>query len=73
MFFICIVWGYDGLAGNVVVSIVQFRKDFGHPYNGDYVVDANWQLGFQGATMLSTLGNTCVVCIGHMLNWVIQV
>lgn len=51
MFFVCIMWGFDGLAGGVVVSIAQFRKDFGTPYAGDYVVDANWQLGFLAATL----------------------
>lgn len=51
MFFICILWGYDGLAGGVVISIAQFRKDFGYAYGGDYVIDANWQLGFTAATL----------------------
>jgi hypothetical protein len=50
-FFICTMFGFDSLAGGVVISIQQFRKDFGHPYAGDYVVDANWQLGFQAATL----------------------
>ncbi|KAH7136305.1 general substrate transporter [Dactylonectria macrodidyma] len=50
MFFLCITWGYDGLAGGIVISIAEFRKDFGTPYNGDWVIDANWQLGFQAAT-----------------------
>jgi len=45
------MFGYDSLAGNIVISIYEFRKDFGYPYAGDYVVDANWQLGFQGATL----------------------
>ncbi|KAF9876902.1 MFS hexose transporter [Colletotrichum karsti] len=57
MFFLCITWGFDGLAGGIVVSITEFRKDFGTPYEGDWVVDANWQLGFQAATIFSmTLG-----------------
>lgn len=51
MFFICILWGYDGLAGGVVVSITQFRQHFGSLFEGDYVVDANWQLGFNAATL----------------------
>ncbi|KAJ4178842.1 hypothetical protein NW767_014770 [Fusarium falciforme] len=50
MFFLCITWGYDGLAGAIVISIAQFRRDYGTPYNGDWVIDANWQLGFQAAT-----------------------
>ncbi|CAI6093058.1 hypothetical protein V2G26_017997 [Clonostachys chloroleuca] len=53
MFFICVAWGFDGLAGGVVVSIAEFRKDYGKPYGGDYVVDANWQLGFQAGTLFA--------------------
>ncbi|KAH8669748.1 putative general alpha-glucoside permease [Tricladium varicosporioides] len=51
MFFICIMFGYDSLAGGIVISIQEFRKDFGYPYAGDYVVSADWQLGFQAATL----------------------
>ena len=51
MFYTCIMFGFDSLAGGVVVSIPEFRKDFGEPFAGDYVVDANWQLGFQAATL----------------------
>jgi hypothetical protein len=51
MFYTCIMFGFDSLAGGVVVSMPEFRKDFGTPYAGDYVVDANWQLGFQAATL----------------------
>ncbi|KAH7013116.1 general substrate transporter [Ilyonectria destructans] len=51
MFFICVTWGFDGLAGAIVLAIAAFREDFGRPYAGDYVVDANWQLGWMGATI----------------------
>ncbi|KAF2712661.1 hypothetical protein K504DRAFT_531721 [Pleomassaria siparia CBS 279.74] len=49
MFYTCIMFGFDSLAGGVVVvvvvvSIAEFGKDFGRAYAGDYyVVDANWQ------------------------------
>ncbi|EQB55591.1 Solute carrier family 2 facilitated glucose transporter member 5 [Colletotrichum gloeosporioides] len=57
MFFLCITWGFDGLAGGIVVSITEFRRDFGTPYGDDYVVSATWQLGFQAATIFAmTLG-----------------
>ncbi|CAI6340140.1 unnamed protein product [Periconia digitata] len=56
MFFTCIMYGFDSLAGGVVVGITEFRKDFGHPFGGDYVVDANWQLGFQAATLGGIVG-----------------
>ncbi|KAF1848237.1 general substrate transporter [Cucurbitaria berberidis CBS 394.84] len=51
MFFTCIMFGFDSLAGGVVISIAEFRKDFGKPFGGQYVIDANWQLGFQAATL----------------------
>ena len=41
------MFGYDSLAGNIVISILQFRRDFGYPYGEDYVVSADWQLAFQ--------------------------
>jgi hypothetical protein len=55
MFFICVMFGYDSLAGNIVISITQFRIDFGYPYVGDYVVSADWQLAFQVNTSSSTV------------------
>lgn len=61
MFFICIMWGFDGLAGGVVTSIKEFRKDFGYPYGGDYVVDANWQLGWLAATLFGEFCRTSFV------------
>lgn len=43
------MYGYDNVAGSVVISITEFRKDFGYLYNGEWVVGADWQLGFQAA------------------------
>jgi hypothetical protein len=54
MCFTSVMYGFDLLAGGVVVGIVEFRKDFGHPFAGDCVIDANWQLGFQAATLFGT-------------------
>jgi MFS family permease len=54
-FFLCVTWGFDGLAGGVVVSIAEFREDYGTAFDGDYVVDANWQLGFQAATLFGMI------------------
>lgn len=54
-FFLCVTWGFDGLAGGVVVSIAEFRQDFGTAFGEDYVVDANWQLGFQAATLFGMI------------------
>lgn len=61
MFFVCIMFGFDGLTGGIVVSIAAFRKDFGHPYGNDYVVDANWQLIW----VTGTIAGTDAYCIGN--------
>ncbi|KAH7324979.1 general substrate transporter [Stachybotrys elegans] len=50
-FFICIMWGFDGLAGSIIISIATFREHFGNLYRGQYVVDANWQLGWLAASL----------------------
>ncbi|KXJ94169.1 general substrate transporter [Microdochium bolleyi] len=54
-FYLCITWGFDGLAGGIVVSIAAFRKDFGVPFAGDYAVDANWQLGWLAGTLFGMI------------------
>ena len=54
-FFICIMWGFDGLAGGIVISIAKFREDFGTFYQGAYVVDADWQLGWLAGTLSGRL------------------
>lgn len=54
-FFLCVTWGFDGLAGGVVVSIAEFRKDYGTAFAGDYVVNADWQLGFQAAPLFGMI------------------
>lgn len=64
MFFICILWGYDGLAGGVVTSIAEFRKDYGYYYEGAYVLDANWQLGFTAATLFGMTSLVVSVACG---------
>jgi MFS family permease len=55
MFYLCITWGFDDLAGSIAVSIPEFRRDFGRSYGGDYVVDADWQLGFTAASMFGII------------------
>jgi hypothetical protein len=44
-----IVWGYERFAGTAVIVLGAFRVLYGHPYEGEYVIDANWQLGFTAA------------------------
>jgi SP family general alpha glucoside:H+ symporter-like MFS transporter len=45
--------GFDNQAGGLVISIPQFRKDYGSPYKGDYVINANWQSAFSGGPVAS--------------------
>ncbi|KPI37682.1 General alpha-glucoside permease [Cyphellophora attinorum] len=50
--FTCIMWGYDGLAAAIVLSIPKWREDYGYLYQDQYVVSANWQLAFTAASMI---------------------
>ncbi|KAI5236746.1 MFS hexose transporter [Aureobasidium subglaciale] len=52
MLYNSIAYGYDGIAGSVVINLPQFRKDFGTPFFGQYVVPAEWQLAFAGASLV---------------------
>ena len=40
---------YAKTAGQSVLGIPQFRKDFGTPYDGNYVLSAKWQSAYYGA------------------------
>ena len=40
---------YAKTAGQSVLGIPQFRKDFGKAYNGNYVLSATWQSAYYGA------------------------
>lgn len=51
MFYLCIMWGFDGLAGSLVVSITVFREKFGSYIDGVYILSASWQLAFSGASI----------------------
>lgn len=48
-----IVWamitvGYENQASGIVLSVPTFGKDFGHEYEGQYVLEGNWQLAISG-------------------------
>ncbi|SPO04116.1 related to maltose permease [Cephalotrichum gorgonifer] len=46
----CIVLAsFQGMAGSTVFGIPQFRKDFGHEYNGEFILDGGWQSAIDGA------------------------
>lgn len=49
---------FENQAAGPVIGILEFRKDFGHATTAadgtvSYVIDANWQSAFQGATVTS--------------------
>lgn len=48
-----IVIGFDNQAGGLVISIPQFRKDYGKAFEGEYVIDAQWQSAFSGGPVAS--------------------
>ena len=43
-----LVTAFDNQAGGFVLSIPQFRKAFGSPYEGNYVLPAKWQSAYSG-------------------------
>ncbi|PLB45056.1 MFS general substrate transporter [Aspergillus steynii IBT 23096] len=55
-----ILASFENLAGGQVIGIPQFRKDFGHVYAGNYVLDGSWQSAINGAPVaavaIGTLG-----------------
>lgn len=50
---VLILTSFDNQAGGTVIGIPQFRKDFGSPFNGDYVLPASWQSAYSGGPVAS--------------------
>ncbi|CDK24448.1 unnamed protein product [Kuraishia capsulata CBS 1993] len=46
-----ILVGYENQAGSIVISIPQFRQDFGHKYKTEYVLDTQWQSAISGGPL----------------------
>lgn len=44
---------FENQASGSILSIPEFRKDFGSFYNGNYVLDSKWQAAFNGAPVAS--------------------
>ena len=44
---------FENQAAGNIISVPRFREDFGHAFEGSYVLDANWQSAFQGAPVAS--------------------
>lgn len=55
LLFTCIMYGYDAMAGGIVISINKFREDFGYLYNGQYVIPADWQLAFTAGPLVGVI------------------
>jgi hypothetical protein len=41
---------FTSTVGNSVLSIPRFRKDFGRPFDSNFVLSAKWQSAYYGAT-----------------------
>jgi len=46
---------YAKTAGQSVLGIPQFRKDFGSAYHGNYVLSAAWQSAYYGAPQAASV------------------
>lgn len=51
--YVLIISSFDNQAGGIVVGVPQFRKDFGSPFAGDYVLPAKWQSAYSGGPVAS--------------------
>ncbi|RDW73244.1 hypothetical protein BP6252_07151 [Coleophoma cylindrospora] len=58
---------FENNASGTVISIPQFRKDFGTFYQGSYVIPANWQSAFSGAPVASTAIGALMA--GQIADW----
>ncbi|KAK9779959.1 putative Major facilitator superfamily (MFS) profile domain-containing protein [Seiridium cardinale] len=56
--FTCLLVSFENQASGMVLSIPEFRKDFGHAFEGSYVLDTKWQSAFYGAPLASTIIGT---------------
>jgi len=48
VWWLLLVTAFDNQAGGFVLSIPQFRKDFGYAFEGNYVLPAEWQSAYSG-------------------------
>jgi MFS family permease len=54
----CLLVSFENQASGMVLSIPQFRKDFGNEFEGSYVLDADWQSAFYGGPVASSVIGT---------------
>lgn len=55
MTWIMIVVGFDNQAGGSVLSVPEFRKQFGLIFDGQYILSARWQSAIQGGPTAVTV------------------
>ncbi|KAF0318188.1 MFS hexose transporter [Colletotrichum asianum] len=53
--YVLILTSFDNQAGGSILSIPEFRKDFGNEFNSDYVLPAKWQSAYSGAPVASAV------------------
>ena len=60
---IIIACSFDNNAGGNVISIPRFRQDYGSPFDGNYVLPAQWQSAYSGgpaaSSVFGTFGGSC--------------
>lgn len=65
---ITLLVSYENQAAGTVLGIPQFRKDFGHYFEGNYVIDAKWQSAFSGTpTAFTAIG---ALSAGQIADWI---
>jgi hypothetical protein len=50
-----VVIAFDSQAGGIVISIPEFRKNYGYAFDGGYVINADWQSAFSGGPAASSI------------------
>ena len=45
---VIVLTSFESLASSIVLGIPQFRKDFGYPFEGNYVLDTIWPSAISG-------------------------
>jgi len=45
---VIVLTSFENLASSVVLGIPEFRKDFGHPFQDNYILDTIWQSAISG-------------------------
>ncbi|EFX05667.1 maltose permease [Grosmannia clavigera kw1407] len=54
----CLLVSFENQAGGTVLSIPEFRKDFGYAFEGSYVLETKWQSAFYGGGIAASIVGT---------------